>query len=274
MVSDVREVFTSRELLVNLTRRELRSKYKGTTLGWFWSLINPLATAVVFTLVFSLVMRIEPPVGVDGLRNYTLFLLCGLLTWNFMSGSLSSGMGTLVGNANLIKKSYFPRRLLVISNTLSLLVTYLIELAVLACVFLVFGVNVLPGIPVVLLVVALLTVFSLGVALAFAAINVYFRDMPHFVAIGLQIWFYATPIIYPISMVESLGDSGGWKSVLADLYLLNPVLSFVEAIRDVWYSGISPNWVLLGYAAVVSLVVLVIGNAVFSKFEPRLGEEL
>ena len=92
----MREVVASRELLVNFVRRELRSKYKGTALGWAWSLINPLATTAIFTIVFSTIMKVDPPVGVHGLHNYPLFLLCGLLTWNFMSGAVTSAQGVLL----------------------------------------------------------------------------------------------------------------------------------------------------------------------------------
>jgi ABC-type polysaccharide/polyol phosphate export permease len=276
VLTDVREIVSARELLGNLTRRELRGKYKGTALGWGWSLVNPLATTVIFTAVFSVIMKIEPPVGVDGLNNYALFLLCGLLTWNFLSGAISSGMGVLTGNANLIKKTYFPRRLLVVANILALFVTYAIEMGVLAVFFLVVGVNVLPWIPGVFLVMVLTAVLALGLSLLLSVVNVYFRDAAHFVAIALQIWFYLSPIIYPISLVESTRGTEGWAGRLgiADLYQLNPVVGLVESTRDMWYHGTWPDAGALGYVLAVSLVALLVGNAVFGRLEVRLGEEL
>lgn len=276
VLTDVKEVLGARELLLNLTRRELRGKYKGTALGWGWSLVNPLASTLIFTAVFSVVLRVEPPVGVNGLHNYALFLLCGLLTWNFFSGALSSGMGVLTGNGNLIKKTYFPRRLLVVSNIMALFVTYLIEMLVLAVIFLVFRVNVLPWIPLVLVIMLLTAVLALGFSLILSVVNVYFRDVAHFVAIALQIWFYATPIIYPISMVEATRDSAGWagRFHIADIYLANPMVGLIEAIRDMWYSGTMPDFRLLGYVAVLSIVLLWFGNYVFGRLEVRLGEEL
>ena len=276
LLSDVREVVASRELLLNLTRRELRGKYKGTALGWGWSLVNPLASTVIFTAVFSVILKIDPPVGVDGLHSYAMFLLCGLLTWNFLSGAISSSMSVLVSNGNLIKKTYFPRRLLVLSNTAALFVTYLIEMAVLAVVFLVLRVNVLPWIPGVLVVMLLAAVLALGLGLVLSVVNVYFRDAAHFVAIALQIWFYASPIIYPIALVEGTRGSDGWAGTLhvADLYLLNPVVGLVEGVRDMWYGGTWPDFAHLGYVAGVSVVLLVVGNAVFGRLEARLGEEL
>lgn len=276
VLTDVKEVLGARELLLNLTRRELRGKYKGTALGWGWSLVNPLASTLIFTAVFSVVLRVQPPIGVNDLNNYALFLLCGLLTWNFFSGALSSGMGVLTGNGNLIKKTYFPRRLLVVSNIMALFVTYLIEMLVLAVIFLVFRVNVLPWIPLVLVVMLLTAVLALGFSLILSVVNVYFRDVAHFVAIALQIWFYATPIIYPISMVEATRDSAGWagRFHVADIYLANPMVGLIEAIRDMWYSGTMPDFRLLGYVAVLSIVLLWFGNYVFGRLEVRLGEEL
>lgn len=276
LLTDTREVYKSRELLHNLTLRELRGKYKGTALGWLWSLINPLATTAIFTIVFSTVMRVEPPVGVNGLHNYSLFLLCGLLTWNFMAGAFQTGMGSLVANGNLIKKTYFPRRLLVISNVAAAFVSYAIEMLVLVIIFLAFRVNVLPYVPLMLLVMLLLGVFALALALMLSVVNVYFRDIAHFVTLFMQLWFYATPIIYPISLIESTRGNGGWADSLriADIYQLNPMVGFVESIRDMMYSGRLPDWQPIAYCVVVTVILLWIGNRVFGRMEKRLAEEL
>ena len=117
---------SSRELLVNLTLRELRSKYKRSFLGWAWSMLNPLATMAVYTIVFLLFFRATPDPGVNGLNVYSLFLMCGLLPWTFFSMTVMGAIGSLVGNASLIQKSYFPRKLLPASNLGANLVTHLI----------------------------------------------------------------------------------------------------------------------------------------------------
>lgn len=276
MLTDTREVVRSRELLVNFIQRELRSKYKGTALGWGWSLINPLATTVIFTLVFSTIMRVAPPVGAHGLKSYPLFLLCGLLSWNFMAGAVQGGQGVLVANGNLIKKTYFPRRLLVIATVASAFVTYLIEMSVLAIIFLIAGVNVLPWIVPVLLVMVLLAFFSLGLALALSVVNVYFRDVAHFVALFMQLWFYATPIIYPISLIQGIQNGKSWASKLPleSIYGANPMVGLVESIRDMLYSGHLPSWQPLVYCVVATVALLWLGNRVFAKLETRLAEEL
>src|SRR5205814_7417312 len=132
IVSSLADLRGSRELLTNLTLRELRSKYKRSVLGWAWSLLNPLATMVIFTLVFSKLIGVRiPPGDPSGLHVFALFLLCGLLPWNYLSNSVNSGASVLVINGNLIKKVYFPRETLVAATTASWLFSLMIELGVL-----------------------------------------------------------------------------------------------------------------------------------------------
>src|SRR3954453_7981191 len=122
----------TRDLAVNLTLRELRGRYKRSVLGWTWSLLNPLATVLIYSLFFSFFLKIDPPRGhPSGLHSFALFLLCALVPWNFFQNGLNMGLGSIVGNGNLIKKVYFPRELIVVSGTASLVVTMLIEMGVL-----------------------------------------------------------------------------------------------------------------------------------------------
>src|SRR2546430_5460769 len=126
----------ARELTVNLTLRELRGRYKRSALGWTWSLLNPLSTVIVYTIVFSFFLKIDPPVGhPSGLHNFSMFLLCGLLPFNFLSNGMNGSLDSLLSNSNLIRKVYFPREVLVASTVGALLVTFLVELAV-VCVIL------------------------------------------------------------------------------------------------------------------------------------------
>src|ERR687894_1027310 len=160
------EISSRRELFVNLTLRELRSKYKRSVLGWAWSLLNPLTTLVIYAVVFGVFLRVPPDVGdPSGLDNFAMFLMCGLLPFNFLANGLNGGMTSLIGNGNLVKKVYFPREILVAANTASWLVSFLIELAVLGVALAFFGNIVLLWVPVVLLLVALELVFVLGLAL-------------------------------------------------------------------------------------------------------------
>ncbi|MDP9406789.1 MAG: ABC transporter permease [Actinomycetota bacterium] len=264
------ELSASKELLANLTLRDLRGKYKRTALGWGWSLLNPLAMMAMYSLVFGVLLRIDPPVGADGLRSYPLFLLCGLLPWTFVSNGVTGGMESLLANANLIKKTWFRREVLVVSTVLSFLVSFATEMVVLAVAFLVFGSMVLPWLPAVVLLMALLTVFVTGLALLLSVVNVYFRDARYLVGIGLQLWFYATPILYPIDLVQD-SSLPGWA---LRLYGANPMVGFVESIRDVLYVQQVPPLGTLAYLVVVSAAVFALGARVFLRLEGRLAEEL
>ncbi|MDK3256148.1 ABC transporter permease [Blastococcus capsensis] len=255
--------------------RELRGKYKGTALGWFWSLLNPLAATLIFTVVFGAILRITPTVGVDGLQNYTLFLLCALLPWNYFSGVVNGGMGALTGNANLIKKTAFPRQHLVLAASAALFVTFTIEMAVLLLALVVFGVNPLLWIVPTLVLMVLLAVFATGLGLVFAVANVYFRDSAHFVAIGLQVLFYATPVIYPITLVQDVSpDSLVARFHIDSLYFANPLVHYVEAFRDLLYEQAVPSLTTIAVVVGCAIASLWLGLAVFNRFSGRLAEEL
>lgn len=270
-MSTFRELASSRELFVNLTLRELRGKYKRSLLGWTWSLLNPLSSMLIYTLIFSVIFRQKiAPGDPSGLQVFPLFLLAGLLPWNFLANSMTGGMESLVGNANLVKKVYFPREIIVAAIVASWLVSFFMELAVLSGALLIAGNMVLPWLPVVLVIVALETMFVFGIALLLAICNVYYRDVRHLVGIALQIWFYLTPIIYPITLVP--GVKNGWP--LRSIFLLNPMARFGRIFRNVLYDLRWPALADVAYVAVVSFAALALGMWAFRKLEPRLAEEL
>jgi ABC-type polysaccharide/polyol phosphate export permease len=271
--STVRELLASRELLGNLTLRELRSKYRGTALGQGWSLLNPIAFLTVYSVVFSFILRVQPPTGSpSGLHTFVLWLATALLPFMFFSTLVTSGMGSLVGNANLIKKVYFPREALVVSTALSCLVTFLIEYTVLHVAVAIFGGSLsMLRILVTLLVIALLFLFGVGLALVAAVVNVLFRDTQHLLSIILQAWLYATPVIYPITMVSSRLDE---DSTAYRIYTLNPMAGFSRSFRDLLYDGHMPDVGTLGYLAGVTLLVLAFGHVLFRFFEGSMAEEL
>ncbi len=266
---------SARELTINLTLRELRGKYKRSVLGWTWSLINPLATVLIYSLVFAFFLKIQPPVGhPSGLHNFALFLLCGLLPWNFLSGAMTESMGALLGNGNLIKKVYFPREVLIVATVAALLVSFLIELGVLMVILLAFGNMVVPWIPALLVLVAIQTVFVLGIGLVLSVANVYFRDMRHLIAILLQALFYTAPIVYPIRLVPKEATVFGHEIALRYVYELNPLVRFLTAYRDVLYDLRFPAVGDIAYLVVWAAASLAIGLWVFSRLDGRLAEEV
>ncbi|KAA0233664.1 MAG: Teichoic acid translocation permease protein TagG [Acidimicrobiales bacterium] len=268
------------ELLWNLTLRELRGKFKRSTLGWGWSIINPVVFLLIYSFVFSIVLRAVPPVGdPSGLHNYAFWLVCGLLPWTFLSNSVIGSAASLTANQDLVKKVYFPRSVLPTSAVLSWLVSFLIELGVLAVALLIVGNMVLPWLPLVLVITALLTAFVLGLALLISPLQAYFRDMEHLTTILLQVWFWATPIVWPVTLLEGTDRTFtvlGYNIIPAipNLIRFNPVFQFVEAYRDVLYDLRVPSlgrWLGMLISATISILI---GGLVFRRLEPRLAEEL
>ncbi len=278
-MSYLREVLGARELLANLTMREVRGKYRRTALGQLWSLANPLAAMVIYTFVFAFILRLTPAPGdPSGLDVFALWLLCGLLPWTFVAAVITQGMSSLVGNANLIQKVYFPRLVLPLSAVGAVGFTWLTEMAVLAIALSLFGGFVLPWLPIVVLMMVLLAVFASGVALLLTTANVYFRDTEYFVGILLQIWMYLTPIIYPISMMErasaDVGGLAGTPVTVFDLYLLNPMVHFVEIFRNLLYDNRWPNPSEVLICVLWAFAILTLGIWVFRRHEKKLAELL
>jgi ABC-2 type transport system permease protein len=269
----VKELLASRELLGNLVMREVKGQYRRTVFGQLWSLLNPIATMLVYTVVFSFIFRAQPNVGdPSGLSIYPLWLMCGLLPWLYFSRVVNGGLNSMVSNAGLIKKVYFPRMHLPFSVMLSVGITWSIELGVLSLALWIFGGFPIPWLPLVVLVMALLALFSVGVAMMLAILNVHFRDTQHFTTIVLQMWMYLTPIIYPLSLVQSAADGiGSW---VLFVYRLNPMQRFVEVFRNFLYDNRLPNPSDVGYILAVTGVVFLLGFWIFSRNEKRLAELL
>lgn len=277
--SKISELISSRELLLNLVLREVRGQYKRTIFGQLWSLANPLASVVVYTIVFGFVLRVTPePGNPSGLNVFPVWLLCGLLPWIFFSNVVQQGMGSILNNAGLVQKVYFPRVVLPASYIGSIGYNWLIEMGVLIVIVLVAGGNPIPWIPALLLLMLLLALFSFGVILALSIANVYFRDTQYLVGILLQLLMYMTPIIYPISLVktqsEQIGGLLGTNVTLYDIYIINPMASFVEAFRNVLYDNRFPDNDVLLMISISTVIALVIGGLIFRKNETRLAEAL
>jgi ABC-2 type transport system permease protein len=214
-----------------------------------------------------------PPGDPSGVDVFALWLVCGLLPWNFVSNALVGGMGSLVGNANLIKKVYFPREILVFSTVLSLMITFLVEMGVLLLALLIFGNFVIPWIPVLLLLMALEAIFVLGIGLILSTLNVYFRDIQHLVNVAMTALFYSMPIVYPISFVTQRKETVLGLHIV-DIYRLNPLVRMVQAFRAVLYDLKWPAFADVAYFAAWAFGLCALGFYMFRKFERRLAEEL
>lgn len=274
-----KELFASRELLVNLTQREIKGKYRRTVFGQLWSLANPLAAMLVYTFVFSFIFQIQPAKGdPSGLDVFALWLLCGLLPWLFFSNVVGLGAGALVSNAALIQKVHFSRVVLPLSQVAARGFNWLFEMAVLVVALAIAGSFVWPWLPLVLVVMLLLAIFSAGIALMLSVLNVYFRDTEHFVTIVMQIWMYLTPIIYPISLVQTqsdrLGGLFGSSVTLLDIYQLNPLVPFVQVFRELLYDNRWPSGPAFLACALWAIGTFVVGMVIFRRNEKGLAEAL
>lgn len=275
---------SGRDILRNLTVREVRTQFKRTALGRIWSFINPLATLAILSVVFGLFLKIEilPSRGTD-MHLFVLFLAAALIPWNFISGGIIAGMNSLVANSGLLTKVYFPRYVLPVAVILSMALTFGIEMGVVIVVTsFVGGPKIYLFIPAILLVMALIICFVIGVAMMLSVALVYFRDTQHFVSLFMQLWFYATPIIYPLMLIQTQQDkiqAKGWTIFgepfpVLFIYNLNPTASFTGAMRSMIYDYSWPSWQQLFGCGLWAAIALGFGILTFRRFSARVVEEL
>ncbi len=265
----LQELWKYRELIRNLVVRDLKVRYRNSILGIVWSWANPLLMMLVFTLVFNFLFV------QSSLQHYHVFLLCALLPWQFFSQSVTQATNSIVGNAHLIKKVYFPREILPISILLSNLINFIIALPVFFGLAFVSGARISPWALLLPIPILVQVLFALGICLILATLNVFYRDTQIILSVVMQAWFFLTPVFYPITQI------GQEKKILgltfdAQLWLrrLNPMASVIASYRDLLYWGTYTGLDFLFRTAVTSLIVLVIGYLIFLRYSPRFGEEV
>lgn len=263
------DLWRYRNSLYHLTSRELKARYKNTMLGFFWSLLNPLGMMLVFTAVFTVFLPNNT------IENYPLFVLCGILPWNFLSAGVMSSISSITANANLVTKVYFPREVIPISTVLANLVNFLLSLLVLFAALLIFRSHFSPWIWLLPLVILLQTALILGLALILSTLNVFYRDTLMVMDVVMLAWFFLTPVVYPI---EALPDSYTLMGVTIDVqrlvYILNPMASIITTYRDLLYWGYRTDFDFFVRTAITALGVLSFGYWFFCKYSDRFGEEV
>lgn len=269
LVRRLRELIHYRELVYNLVVRDLKARYKNSVMGFFWSLLNPLGMMVVFTIVFTVMMPNNQ------MPNYPIFLLAGLLPWNYFSAGVTVGTVSLVGNAHLVKKVYFPREVLPIASVLANMVNFLLALVVLFGVLLMFRVRLSPWLGLLPVVIAIETCFILGITLFTSALNVFYRDTAMMLEVAMLAWFFLTPVFYPIEILpRSYQLLGIQLDVQRLMYIVNPMASLVAAYRDLLYWGWYTKLDFFLRTAVTSVGVLAFGYWFLARVSGRFGEEL
>ena len=244
----LKQLGASGELMLILAAKEVKIKYKSAVLGGLWFLLQPLLLMLVFTFIFSVVIKID-------IDHFPLFLMCALLPWFFLSMSVSAAVTSIVDNAHLIKKSFFAYEVIPLSVVLSNLVNFTVSLLLLSLMFMVLRIFPGPGIVILPFVVIMQTMFVIGICLTVSALHTFYRDVRYAVELLLIVWFYATPVFYPPEFIPEK-----FRSVL----YLNPMSSFVQAYRQVLLYGKSPDAGTLLNLSLAGLLCLTAGFAVFA----------
>ncbi|MCL4861764.1 MAG: ABC transporter permease [Caldilineaceae bacterium] len=269
LIERLRELYRYRELIRNLVASELKARYKNSTLGFLWSLLNPLGMMLVFTIVFGVIM---PNPQID---KYPLFLLCGLLPWNFFSEGVMGSVNSVVNNANLIKKVYFPREVLPIAGVLAQLVNFLLAFVILFVALLIFRASFSPWLWMLPILILVQTCFTIGIALILSTLNVFYRDTVLIMNVVMLAWFFLTPIFYAAATLPTSYTLYGVElNVRRLLFIFNPVASLVNLYQDLLYWGSRTDFDFFWRTVVTALAVLVLGYWVFVRYSDRFGEEL
>ena len=264
MISDFKKLFDYHELLRTLVSKDIRSRYKGSVLGFAWNFAIPLLQLFVFWLLFGIIVKVAPP----GDYPYAVFLFTGLLFWNFFANSVLGGSMSVIGNANLVKKIYFPLQILPTAKVLAELIALLLGTIVLAIVVISVGIGL--GWQLFLLPVPLFVqlVFTLGFVYFLACANVFSRDVQHIMGILIMAWMYLTPVLYPIEILEG---KPAWASLAAHL---NPLTGIINSYQRLVLDHAMPEWSWLGYSAAVAAVMFLVGFTIFNRYKFKFEEEI
>ena len=248
------EIFQYREVLLSILSRELKVKYKRTSLGYLWSLLNPVLQLLVLAAVFSHIVR-------QGVRDYTLYLFSGLLAWNFFSSTVQTSAKALLENENFIKKIYLPKILFPLSKLCLRAIEFSFSIIALSFVGLLIGLHVKATVILLPLVSIPLFLFTLGLSIIVSVATVYFRDVEYLLNVFMQLLYFATPIMYPVALLPSQ-----YRIILS----LNPFYSQLVLFQRVIYDGVIPSGMEWFTAYAVGLLMLGVGLIVMSKLEDDL----
>jgi len=255
---DLQELWHYRELIYFLTWRDIKVRYKQAALGIAWAILQPVLTTAITSIVFGYLLKVD-----SGNLPYPVFTLAALLPWHLFQLSLQKSSISLVGNANLITKIYFPRVIIPLSSVLAVLVDFGISLILLFVAMAIFKVS-LTWTALWLIPLTLLTVLaSLAVGLWLSALNVQYRDIQQMVPFLLQIWMYATPIVYPITIIP--------EGMIRDIYSLNPMVGVVQGFRWALFGGTPPDMSLL-FSSIAVIVLLIGGLFFFRRMEKTFAD--
>lgn len=259
----IKELYSYRELLKSNVKKEIRGKYKGSFLGVLWSFINPLLMVLVYAIVFPYLMRGSK------IDNYLVYLITGVIPWNFFTTTMGQGMGSIKNNAGIIKKVYFPREILPLSISVAGLINFFISCLIILIFCLLSNVGFSWHLILLPFVALIEFLICLGATLAFSAINVYIKDMEYIINFIINMLFYGTPILYQLHSFTS-----EVPSFLLTLVHLNPFTHLMQIYRDIFmFHSVTSidSWL---YVSVVALLCITLGWFIFKKLEKGFAEEV
>lgn len=254
----VKELYDYREMIYMLVRREIRGRYKGSILGFFWTFLNPLLQFIVYAIVFSTIMRMD-------IDQFYIYLFVAFVPWFFLATAIPQGAVCIQTQSNLVQKIYFPRMVLPISTVVTAFVNMLLSELVVFAVLLISGFGIsryILALPIVWLVQFL---FVLGIVLFVSALTVYIRDLAHILDIVVMAWFYATPIVYPPEMIPAQ---------FSFLTYLNPMYGIIDGYRNILYYKCLPDFSTMALAFGLGVATIFIGGFVFQRLQRGFAEEL
>ena len=255
LFKDIKNYF---EFLKSNVKKDVRGKYKGSFLGVLWSFINPLLSVLVYAIVFPYIMRLK-------VENYLIYLITGIIPWTFFTSAINTGIISILSNADIIKKVYFPRILLPISSVTSALVNFLISciIILLFCIFSGVGVSLyILWLPVVALIQYIML---LGFTFILSAIEMYMRDIEHIINFVLAMAFYVTPILYTADIFP---ENLSW------ILKINPMAYLVDAYRCIFLYHQNPDFCGLGIVSIFGVILFMIGYFIFEKLQKGFAEEV
>ena len=249
LVDEILALIEYRDLVVQLVERSIKVRYKRSVLGVAWTMLNPFFTMLVLTVVFSQVFRFST-------KNYPVYVLSGVMAWNFFSNTTTAAMGEMVWGGGLLNRIYVPKAVFAVTALGTSIVNMGLSLIPLFVIALFLGVPITPALIAMIPAVILMAMFSLGVGLLLSTAVVYFADMLPVYDVLLTMWMYLTPIIYPLDIIPP---------AILPFFKLNPMYIMVEAFRTPLMTGLVPGWDIWGLAIVYAVVSLVMGGIVFAS---------
>ncbi|TVY09785.1 ABC transporter permease [Paenibacillus cremeus] len=258
MISKIKEIYQYRQMLESLVLTDLRTRYKGSFFGFFWTLLNPLLMLLVYSIVFKYIVRIE-------MENYTSYLFIGLISWFLINQAVLSSAGVIIRNAGLVKKIYFPKEILPLSVVIGGAINYFFSLLILFPI-LIFN-KIQLGLPLLLfpVILAIYFIFTFAITLIVSSLNVYFRDLEHILGIITMVWFYLTPIVFTSSMIPQ---------EVKFIFDYNPMKIIIDSFHDVFFYNKFPDALSLIKITIISFILLFAGFYIFKKLSRNFAEEI